>query len=244
MKIIKIISPIFIFNLVLLSFFLVGCQLPSEKGENINVAGHAEMSVEPDLAKVYMGISILKPTAVEAQNEANKVINDIIDGLRYKGILESDIETETLNVYEDQQWDQEVSRSKSVGWRATQTLKINTNDLAKVGDIVDVGIANGANQINSIEFYLSPSKDDESKQLVLAKATQSAKKKAETIADSLGVKLDKLISASESNYVYTPYRYAMADTMGVAAVQESAKVMPSEVLISADMTLMYSIKQT
>ncbi|MFA6089728.1 MAG: SIMPL domain-containing protein [Candidatus Woesearchaeota archaeon] len=132
---------------------------------------------------------------------------------------------------------------KSVGWRATQILKIKTNDLTKVGSIVDVAVNNGANQINSIEFYLSTSKDDDSKQLVLAKSTQNAKNKAQTIANNLGVKLDKIVSASESNYGYIPYMYTLKNNIGTAAVMESTKVMPSDVTVSADMTLVYAIKQ-
>lgn len=230
-------------GLLVLSVFLVGCQTLLKNTDTINVAGHADMTVAPDLAKVYTGISILKPTAAQAQAEADKIINAIIDGLRYKGIAESDIETENLNLYEEKEWIEKESQTKSVGWRATQTLKIKTNNLAKVGDIVDVAVKNGVNQINFIEFYLSTSKDDESKQLVLAKATQNAKKKAQTMADNLDVKLGNIVSASESNYGYMPYQYKMANDAGTAAVQESATVMPSDVTVSADMTLVYAIKQ-
>jgi len=236
-------TSLLIVGLLMLSILLVGCQTSPKDAETINVAGHAEMTVAPDLAKVYAGISILKPTAAAAQAEADRVINAIIDGLRYKGIAESDIETETLNLYEEKVWVEKESQTKSVGWRATQTLKIKTDDLTKVGDIVDVAVSNGANQINSIEFYLSTTKEDESKQLVLAKATQNAKNKAQTMADSLGVRLDKIVSASESNYGYMPYRYAMANNVGMEAVKESANVMPSDVAVSADMALVYAIKQ-
>lgn len=236
-------SPIIsMLSLLLITIFLLGCQT-TPNPDTINVAGHAEMTVAPDLAKVYAGISILKPTAAEAQAEADRAINAIITGLRTKNIAESDIETENLNLNEEKEWIQNESQMRSMGWRATQTLKIKTSDLTKVGDIVDVAVTNGANQINSIEFYLSTTKDDQSKQLVLAKATQNAKNKAQTMAENLGVKLDKIISASESNYGIVPYKYMMANNVGAAAVSESAKVLPSDVTVSADMTLVYSITQ-
>lgn len=232
----------FIGVLVLL-IFLAGCQIDPADKETINVGGHAEMTVMPDLAKVYAGYSVVKPTAADAQAEADKVTNAIVDGLRYIGISENDIETENLILYEERVWVEADSQMKNVGWRATQNLKIKTGDLTKVGDIVDVAVKNGANQINSVEFYLSASKDDDSKQLVLAKATQNAKSKAQTMADSLGVKLDKIVSASESNYGYRPFEYNMMNKDGAAAVSESAKVLPRDVSVSADMTLVYSIKQ-
>ena len=67
--------------------------------------------------------------------------------------------------------------------------------------------------------------------------------KAQTIADSLNVKLGNVVSASESNYGYTPYMYTMANNIGKAAVAESANVLPSAVTVSADMALVYAIKQ-
>lgn len=225
-------------TLLIILVSLVGCQ---QKQENtINVDGNAELIVEPDEAEVWAGISIVKDTAEEAQNEANKVINKIIDGLRYKGFSEKDIETENLNLYEERTWT-EKEGSKVIGWRATQNLKIKTKDMTKVGTIVDVAVKNGANQINNINFGLSEEKEQEYKQKALAEATKNAKSKAETIAASLDVKLGKIKSVSESSFDYIPYRYAMEEAVGVKAVEEAATVMPRDVTVTARISLVYNI---
>ena len=154
-------------NKVILAFFVIallaltGCQ--QGEGNTINVAGESELNIEPDEAQVWAGISIVKDTAEEAQSEANKVINDMVDGLRYKGIQEEDIETENLNLYEERTWTQDEG-SKVIGWRASQTLKVKTTDLNKVGEIVDIAVKSGANQINNINFQLSEAKEKEYKQ--------------------------------------------------------------------------------
>ena len=128
---------------------LTGCISTQPRPENtINVQGDSELTFDPDEAEVWAGISILKDSATEAQSEANIVINDIIDGLRYKGIREEDIETDRLSLREEYSW--KNGEREIVGWRATQTLKIKTTDLNKVGTIVDVAVNNGANQINNI----------------------------------------------------------------------------------------------
>lgn len=218
---------------------LVGCQQQKE-GNTINVDGNAEITAEPDEAEVWAGISIVKDTAEESQNEANKVINAIIDGLRYKGINEKDIETETLNLYEERTWT-EKEGSKVIGWRASQTLKVKTKDMTKVGTIVDVAVNNGANQINNINFGLSEEKEQEYKQKALAEASKNAKSKAETIATSLGVKLRKIKSVSESSFDYIPYRYTMEKAVGAPAVEEAAAVMPRDVTVTARISLVYNI---
>ena len=217
---------------------LVGCQQGQEQG--INVAGTSELTFDPDEAEVWSGISVVKLTAEEAQTEANKIINDIIDGLRYKGISEDDIETERLSLYEERRY--EEGKSKVVGWRATQTLKISTTNLNKVGPIVDVCVSNGANQIQNINFGLSEEKEQEYKKQALAEATKNAKEKAETIAESLGVKLGSVRSVSESSYHYRPYMYSMEKTVGAAAVDEAAQVMPQKVDVTGQISLVYNIR--
>ena len=223
--------------LVLALISLVGCQ---QQENTINVEGNAELTVEPNEAEVWAGISIVKETAEEAQNEANKVINAIIDGLRYKGITEEDIETERLSLYEERTWTQDEG-SKVVGWRASQTLKVKTTDMDKVGTIVDIAVTNGANQINNINFGLSEEKEQEYKKKALADATKNAKSKAETIAESLGVKLGKIKSVSEASFQYRPYVYAMEAKAAGAPQVEEAVVMPKDVSVTARISLVYNI---
>ncbi|MBD3355114.1 DUF541 domain-containing protein, partial [Candidatus Woesearchaeota archaeon] len=206
----------------------------------INVSGESELTVDPDEAEVWAGISIVELTAEEAQSEANEVINNIIDGLRYKGISEEDIETERLNLYEEKRY--EDGEYKVVGWRASQTLKISTEDLDKVGEIVDVCVENGANQINRINFGLSEEKEQEYKKEALAKAASNAKAKAVTIAESLGVKLGEVKTVSEAQHYYRPYGYMMETTVGAKAVEEAAQVMPQKVDITGQINLVYNVR--
>jgi uncharacterized protein YggE len=209
-------------------------------GNTINVSGNSEITVDPDEAEVWAGISVVKLTAEEAQSEANKVINAIIDGLRYKGISEDDIATERLSLYEERRW--ESGKSTVVGWRATQTLKISTTDLNKVGPIVDVCVNNGANQIQNINFGLSEEKEQEIKKQAIAKATANAKDKAEAIADSLDVKLGKVKSVSEASHYYRPYSFGMAEVAVAKAVDEASAIMPDKVTVTGQISLVYNVR--
>ena len=87
--------------LVMMLISLVGCQQAEEN--TINVEGNAEITVEPDEAEVWAGFSVVKDTAEAAQNEANKVISAIVDGLKQEGFSENDIQTERLNLYEERE---------------------------------------------------------------------------------------------------------------------------------------------
>lgn len=223
---------------------LSACTFTTDSNTNentINVQGNSELKFQPDEAEVSIGVTVLKPTAKEAQEEANKVINSIIDNLRYKGFTEKDIQTEQISLYEDFSWSEKGR--ESLGWRATQNLVVKSSDMTKVGDIIDAATQGGANQINNINFGLSEAKEQEYKAQALSEATKSAKGKAEIIADSLDVQLNELKSVSESNYYYTPYRYdMMAGASMDKAMEESATILPQEVTISAQVSLVYSTK--
>ena len=117
--------------------------------------------------------------------------------------------------------------------------------MKKVGKIVDIAVTNGANQINNINFGLSEEKEQEYKKQALAEATKNAKSKAETIAQSLDVKLGKIKSVSESSFRYMPYPVAMeAKAGGDFAIDEAeaAVVMAKDVTVTATISLVYNIK--
>ena len=238
----KVFSSKIIAILAIMAMFLVvGCQQQPGNESLLSVTGTSELTFDPDEAEVWVGISVLKDNAQDAQNEANRVINAIVDGLRYKGIQEKDISTEQLNLYEEQEWTE--SGYKSKGWRAAQTLKVKTIDLTKVGTIVDIAVNNGANQINSINFGLSNEKEQLYKKQALELATKDARDKAEILASASGAKIVKVKSLSEPNYYYQPYRYAMMDSVaGESAVKEAAQVLPQDVTITGNVNIVYVIK--
>ncbi|MBD3249086.1 DUF541 domain-containing protein [Candidatus Woesearchaeota archaeon] len=219
---------------------LAGCQNIAGEENTIHVTGTSELSFDPDEAEVWAGIDVLEINAEKAQEEANRVMNNIIDGLRYKGITEEDMETERLSLREEKVWEDGEYVSK--GYRATQTLKITVDDLDKVGEVVDVAVANGANTINRINFKLSEKKEQEYKQQALAEATANAKQKAEVIADSLGVELKGVKTVTESDYNYRPYGYAMEKAVGAAAVEEATAVMPGDVEVNGRISVIYNIR--
>ncbi len=229
----------FVAILAVLLIALAGCE-PSQQN-TISVTGDSEIKVDPNQAEVWAGYTIVKDTAEAAQADVNSVVGAMISGFKTEGIADKDIETQQLSLNEEREWTE--TGSKSLGWRATQTLKITTADMEKVGKIVDIAVANGANQINNIDFSLTPDKEQEYKQQALADATANAKSKAETIAASLGATLGKIVSVSEAQYYYTPYRYAMAETAGIAAPKEAASVNPQQVSVTGQISLVYAVKQ-
>lgn len=224
--------------LIVVLLTTVACS-DNEERNTINVQGFSELTYEPDQAEVWIGISVLKESAEESQNEVNLVTKNIVDELKLKSF--NKIQTETLTLYEEKEWTQDEG-SISKGWRATQTLKVKTSDMDKVGEIIDISVSNGANQINNINFGLTEAKEREYKQQAIAEASKDARAKAQTMAESLDVKLGDIISVSEGSFNYIPYRYDMKSSLAGDMVQEAAVIMPQEINVNANVNLVYEIK--
>ena len=233
-------TTLIIILLIILIILIAYPYIPKSQTSTINIQGESKISVEPDLAKVWAGVTILDNSADLAQTEVNKRINKIIEELKQTGISESGIETERLNLYEEKSWREEGPQSE--GWRATQILKIKTTDMKNIGNIIDIAVSNGANQINHIEFSLSEKKQNEYKSQAISQATVNAKEKAKTIAESLNAKLGRIISVSESNFNYFPYRYGLEGIAVSDVAEKSAQVTPKDVTVNANIQLIYEIR--
>lgn len=235
----KLLSVLVIFTIIIILSTNLIISAEEEKDIGVRVEGKSELIVPPDKSKINIGVSITKPTAIEAQENENKVISKIVEELVSSGIPKTDIQTESINLYEDKVW--QDKEYKSLGWKATQILKVETKNFTMIGKIVDVSIENGANEIQNILFYLSKDKENEYKKKAIVEATKNGKEKAEIIADSLGKKLGKVKSVVEGGYNFIPYMYDMKNAAGAAAISESATIMPKDVTISSNIILTYEI---
>ncbi|MBX5496805.1 MAG: SIMPL domain-containing protein [Bryobacteraceae bacterium] len=89
-----------------------------------------------------------------------------------------------------------------VGYTASNTVRVTTDDLASVGKIIDVATASGANQISDLRFTL---KDEEALHAqALRAAVANAKRNAEAIASGLGLKLGQILSVEEGSPRWIP----------------------------------------
>ncbi|MGH7213989.1 MAG: SIMPL domain-containing protein [Tepidisphaeraceae bacterium] len=211
---------------------------------SLTVSGDAEVSVAPDRATVRLGAVGQAPTAAEAQNKVNEVVARAIDAIKDAGIDEKDIQTSGLSlqpVYTQPQRGEAMApdfQPRIVAYRASNTVQVTVNDVAKVGDAIDAGVKSGANQLEGISFDL---KDDAAQRReALAQAVQEARAKAEALATAAGVKLGAFLDISESGVQVFPHQMpmmAMRAEMGHAATP----VQPGQVRVHASVTLRYRI---
>jgi len=209
----------------------------------ISVAGQSELSVDPDQAYVTLTIETKADTATLAQQNNKVKTNEVLDALKDAGVKDDEIETTGYYLYPISRYDYQTKKNINEGYRQSHTIKVTILDVDDAGKVIDASVRAGINRISNIEFTLSDDLKEEKEGEALELATKEARSKAESIADSLDVKIIKISRVSESNVYYQPYRY-YGDAIALEASAEYAptQISPEDVTISARISIEYVIE--
>ena len=209
----------------------------AETPNTISVSGEGLVTATPDIAKVDIGTSTDAQTVAEAQVKNSATMNKIIDSIKKIGVDEKDIKTKNYNIYPRYDW--QNGKNNVIGYTVTQSLGLKIRDTKKTSDILKVAGESGANQIGSLTFEID--EPEVLKADARTKAIKNAKEKAEALVDSLGVKLGRVISFSESSGNGIIYEsYGLSKSMDSVAAP-APEIQTGENEIRSNVTVLYEI---
>lgn len=219
-----------------------------EEKNSVSVSGTSLITVDPNKAEIYIKIATLEKTAQESKNKNSQISGNVIKALKKEGIKEKDIETSQFSIYPKYEYEEitEINLRKSnqilVGYEVINVLKVTTQDLEKVGKLIDVAVDNGANDIERISFGLTNEREKEIKQQAMVMASNDAKEKAFALATNLGVGLLRPISISESSFYYQPFDFYARGALAEKAVAAETVINPQKLDVSASIQLVYEMR--
>lgn len=200
----------------------------------LTVQGSGKVTVVPDVARVYLGVTLTKPSVKEARNAAAQVMTDVIAAIKGLGIADADIQTTGLSL--SARYAQNSS-TKIVGYIISEQVQVTVRDLDKAGDVVDTATAKGATDVNGISFELAdPAKalDD-----ARAAAINAARTSAQAMASAAHVTLGAVFSVSDAS-APTPIYYGVA--AGAAPMADvKTPVQPGTQDVSAVVTVVFEL---
>ncbi len=158
-------------------------QLPPERG--VVVIGEGSVSVPPNYARIWSGVTTRAKTAKEATEANTKAMAAISAMLSNAGIAQKDIQTAQFSVQPIYESRQSNSEQKLAGFSVSNQLNITIRQIDKVGEILDRLVTTGATDVGNVEFLHSdPSKAlDEAREAAVA----DARRKAELYAHASGL---------------------------------------------------------
>ncbi len=206
------------------------------------VSGHGTVTSIPDQAIINLGTVTVAKTALEAQQENNKIMNNFRQKLNALGISKENITTSNFNVWPEYVRPEPLAKEadtepKISGYRLSNNLRVTVNNLNLVGKVIDTAIGEGINNINGLQF----TKQDTStiKNEVLTQAVQDAQRKANLLANLLNVKLVRVLNFSE-NGAAVPYNY-MDYRMKEASFANDVAIEPGQLETSGSVQIVYEI---
>lgn len=191
---------------------LASLTLPAYAG-TISIEGRGEITAAPDMAAISSGVTTQGATAREALDANTAAMTELIAALKGAGIEARDIQTSAFSVnpnyvYSDARDANGYSLPPVVnGYQVSNTVTVIVRKLADLGTILDKSVTVGANTINGVTFSVADPSElyNEARKAAFA----DARAKAELYAVAAGVKLEDLVSVSETQGYNQPQPIAM-----------------------------------
>jgi len=214
-------------------------QTLAEKQTTFDTTGDSEISAIPDEAQIRLGIEIKNKTIIEAQSEANEIINNISTAIKKLGIDEQNIKTQNYNV--SSEYDYTSPGRRLTGYRVNTQILVKIEDFEKLNQVIDTATSLGANQVGGISFNLSEKKQAELKKEARKEAIDEAKESAKELAKLAGIKLGKVVNIIESNggSYPQPLRARTEMTSNSGDLEEPTQIQPGSETYRYKVTLSY-----
>ncbi len=227
---------IFLTSFAILTTTLFGGEMKEGK---IVVIGEGKVVTSPDIVEAVFAVETQAKTAATAAAENARITNAVISNLKQYKSGKGQLFTLGYSISPIYGRDPGSTATKITGFRVLNSVKIITNKTDKTGDIIDAAITAGANRVNTLIFSIS----EREKYFLqaLKMASLNAKKRAEAIADSLGIKLKNIEEASIVDTYHTPPMPQMR-TM-VAEDRISTPILAGDVTVEAKIKIVFSIQQ-
>lgn len=218
----------------------VVAQQDSGQGQSgITVAGQGIASLEPDVALVGMGVSVVGNTAGAAREQASSAMDHVLGSVRDNAVSDSDIRTTQFSLHPEYNYSGSVPRL--TGYRVTNMVSVKVRDLGRVAEVIDDAVAAAGDDVQISGVSFTADNPDARIGEARAQAMASARAKAEELASAGGVTLGAPLSIVESSNGGMPPWPIYRDMAMSASVDESTPIQPGELEVSVTVQVTYSI---
>lgn len=208
-------------------------------GARLDINATGEVTRVPDVAVITAGVVSRAPKAAGALQDAANRMDRVLAALKRAGVDSRDIQTSNVSLNPEYRYPENQS-PQLVGYTASNQVTIKFRDIGSSGKILDALVAEGANQINGPTLTID--KPEAALDEARANAIAIARARAELYARSLGMRVARVVSVSESggSYPVPPPMpmYARAE-MAQAA---DTKIVPGEQKLQVSLAITFELQ--
>ncbi|MGI8812792.1 MAG: SIMPL domain-containing protein [Pyrinomonadaceae bacterium] len=173
---------------------------PIENSANVNqfttvtVTGDARVTAQPDTAIISVSVVTQNRLALEAQQQNASQTTAVINALKRAAGSGAEIKTSGYALVPQRVY-KEGQPPTITSYEARNSISVTLSDLTKVGAAIDAATEAGANNIDGVSFTLR--RDRTARGRALAEATREAIGKANTLAQTLGGRVVRVVAVQE-----------------------------------------------
>lgn len=223
---------------------MVSAQDGSDSNEKvIQTSASGEVMVAPDRAQVTVSVRTENADVKVAQAENARIADAMIRAIHDAGIADEETKTVRYSIYPV--YDSSGPFGTKIRYyQVTSSIQVTLRDVTRTGEIIDIAVADGANQVDSINFYLSEEKEASLRADVIKKAVARTRLDADAVASAIGMTItgvkDVTVGQSYSPVLYESARYAGAADSKVMSAP--TPIEPGELKVSAQVSVTYLIQ--
>jgi len=208
-------------------------------GTRLDLSVTGEANRVPDLAMISAGVVTRAATAGAALQENADRMDRVITALKRAGIADRDIQTSTISLNPEYRYPENQS-PQLTGYTASNQVTVRFRDIRNSGKILDVLVAQGANQINGPN--MSVEHPEEALDEARAKAVATGRARADAYARALGMRVFRVVSISEGGGGYYPPPPPPPAPVMAAAERSYTRIEPGEQKLQVSLSMVFELR--
>jgi uncharacterized protein len=199
----------------------------------IVVTGQAIVRTTPDQAFVGLAVESRDPNPGAAQRRNAEVMDAVLAKLAAAQVPKDALRTLSYELMED--FDYDNGKRLSRGFLARNSIEVRVDDLKRVGEIIDVATAAGANSVTGVRFDVKDRSSLERE--ALSRASGDARARAEAVAKGGGVRVGALVRIEERGSFVPPPPAPYMARMAADEAAAKTSIQPGELEVRAEVSL-------
>src|SRR5436305_4804102 len=206
-------------------------------GSRLDISATGEVTRVPDIAIISAGVVSRSPTATGALQDAADRMQRVLAALKRAGVENRDVQTSNISLNPEYRY-VENQPPQLTGYTASNQLTIRFRDIRNSGKILDALVSQGANQINGPSLTID--KPEAALDEARARAVAAGRARAELYARSLGMRIVRVVSVSESGGYAPPPPMPMYARAEIAQAADT-KIVPGEQKLQVTLAMTFEL---
>jgi uncharacterized protein YggE len=227
-------------TLALLVAAPAAAQRPTVPGEGpvIVTTGEGVVKLAPDRAWVSIAAESRARSPRDAQRANADAMTAVLAKLKGTGLAADAIRTSGYDLQPE--FDYANGKQTLRGYVARNAIEVRADDMARVGEILDVAVGSGATSVSGVRFDLKDRSGAERE--ALKRAVADARARGGAAASGAGVTVDRVLRIEEQRALIQEPRPILMMRRDVAAESAQPPITPGELEVRAVVTLTLAIR--